>query len=88
MRTNLNELMHTEHLEQDLQTPSAQHELTTIITITVTVNIILEWKLLSSQEISSLCSRETQLGEKARGSDLCQLCVLKPKVERYHTHAK
>lgn len=25
MRTNLNESMHTEHLEQDLQTPSAHH---------------------------------------------------------------
>ena len=80
MRTNLNELMHTEPLKQDLQTPSAQHELTTII-------IILGWKLLYSQEISSLSSRETQLREKSC-SDLCQLCALKPKVERYHTRAK
>ena len=88
MRTNLNELMHTEPLKQDLQTPSAQHELTTIITIIVTIIIILVWKLLYSQEISSLCSRETQLREKACGSDLCQLCALKPKVERYHTRAK
>lgn len=87
MRTNLNELMHTEPLKQDLQTPSAQHELTTIITIIVTIIIILGWKLLYSQEISSLSSRETQLREKSC-SDLCQLCALKPKVERYHTRAK
>ena len=88
MRTHLSELMHTEHLEQDLQTPSAQHELTTTTTITVTATIILGWKLLYSQEVSSLRSRETQPREKACGSDLCQLCALKPKVERYHTCAK
>ena len=88
MKMHLNELMHTEHLEQDLQTPSAQRELTPTITITATAIIILGWKLLYSQEISSLCSGETQPREKACGSDLCQPCALKPKVERYHTRAK
>lgn len=38
MRIKLNELMHTEHLEQDLQTASTQHELTAIIITIITIS--------------------------------------------------